>query len=52
MNLIRAVESFEYFHECTGISFRYWKYWGRKMIREWNLDLNKLKGGWNECQNT
>ncbi|WP_310605071.1 hypothetical protein [Anaerosporobacter sp.] len=44
MNVIKAVESFEYFRKCTSKSFHYWRYWGKKMIKEWKLNPDKLKG--------
>lgn len=45
MNVITAIEDFEYYTRLTGNSYRKWKRWRKRAVRRWDLDKKILRGG-------
>lgn len=45
MNVITAIEDFEYYKSFTGHSYRKWKRWRKRAVRHWKLDKKILRGG-------
>lgn len=45
MNVIRAIEEFDYFSRITGKSMEQWEKWRAKEVGKWNLDKSILGKG-------
>lgn len=45
MNVLRAIEDFDYFNQITGQNMKQWEKWRAKKVEKWNLDKATLEKG-------
>ena len=45
MDVIKAIESFTYYHNVTGQNRDVWEKWRKEAVEEWQLDRALIKKG-------